>query len=447
MMTSLTATDLSHLPANPRNDLRNGTIVAILFFVLFLGAAAFVRLDAASYAEGVLTVEGQRQAVQHRDGGVIDKIYVHEGQRVTRGELLIRLAAPEVQASERAISSQAIGLLAQRTRLRAEQLGQTSLTMPAELAAFPASDASEIALAMRLQTNELKARLATLAAQRDALGQRGAQSREQGNGFGEQVVSATEQLRLINAQIEALQPLATKGFVSRTRLRELERLRAELQGQRGQFAANVAQTREAGQESRLQRLQAERGFAERTAAELRDVEVRLGDILPRLGAAREQLARTEIRAPATGAVVGLTVFTPGGVIMPGQKLMDIVPERTPLLIQARIAPDDADDLSVGQQTRVKFPGLHERDIPDLMGKVTRLSADSFVDEKTGISYYTAEVTVPTEELKILSSIRDGKFQPRAGMPVQILIPLLPRTALDYALEPLVGSFWASFREH
>lgn len=446
-MTTLTATDTSHLPASPGRDIRNGTIVAIIFFVLFLGAAAFVRLDAASYAEGVLTVEGQRQAVQHRDGGVIDRIYVHEGQRVTRGALLIRLAAPEVQASERAISSQAIGLLAQRARLRAEQMGQSSLTMPAELTAFPASDASEITLAMRLQANELKARMATLAAQRDALGQRGAQSREQGIGYGEQVVSATEQLRLINAQIESLQPLATKGFVSRTRLRELERMRAELQGQRGQFAANVAQTREAGQESRLQRLQAERGFAERTAAELRDVEVRLGDILPRLGAAREQLARTEIRAPATGAVVGLSVFTPGGVIMAGQKLMDIVPEQTPLLIQARIAPDEADDLSVGQQTRIKFPGLHERDIPDLKGQVTRLSADSFTDEKTGLSYYTAEVTVPASELRILSSLRDGKFQLRAGMPVQILIPLRPRTALDYALEPLVGSFWSSFREH
>ncbi|MDQ1158541.1 HlyD family type I secretion membrane fusion protein [Sphingomonas sp. SORGH_AS 950] len=446
-MTSITTTTISHLPANPGRDIRNGTIIAVIFFVLFLGAAAFVRLDAASYAEGVLTVEGQRQAVQHRDGGVIERIYVHEGQRVTRGALLIRLSAPEVQASERAIASQAIGLLAQRARLRAEQLGQSSLAIPAELAAFPASDASEITLAMRLQTNELKARVATLAAQTDALGERSAQSREQGKGYGEQVVSTTDQLRLINAQIESLQPLAAKGFVSKTRLRELERVRAELQGQRGQFVANVAQTREASQESRLQRLQAERSFAERTAAELRDVEVRLGDVLPRLGAAREQLARTEIRSPATGAVVGLTVFTPGGVIMAGQKLMDIVPEETRLVIQARISPDDADDLSIGQEARVKFPGLHERNLPDLKGQLTRLSADSFTDEKTGVSYYTAEVTVPVEELKILSSLRGGKFQLRAGMPVQILVPLRPRTALDYALEPLVGSFWSSFREH
>lgn len=446
-MTSIALADASHVPADPRSDIRQGVIVAALFFIVFLGWATFVRLDAAAYAEGMLAVSGQRQAVQHRDGGIVQELLVREGQRVTRGQVLLRLAAPEVEAAERAVASQAIGLLAQRARLRAEQLGQSRIVAPREFASFPERDAGEIALAMRLQQTELNARSATLSAQRDALGQRGAQSGEQGRGYGEQVVSATEQLRLIDAQIDALRPLATRGFVSKTRLRELERMRAELQGQRGQYAASVAQTREAAQESRLQKLQAERGFAERTASELRDVEARLGDILPRLGSTREQLARTEIRAPATGAVVGLTVFTRGGVIAPGQKLMDIVPDRTPLLIQARISPEDADDLSVGQETQVKFPALHERNLPDLTGTLTRLSADSFVDEKTGASYYTGEITIPPAQLQILKQLRGKSFQLRSGMPVQVLIRLRPRTALDYALEPLIGSFWSSFREH
>ncbi|MBZ6382333.1 HlyD family type I secretion periplasmic adaptor subunit [Sphingomonas sanguinis] len=437
------ATDL----ADPRRDIRLGLIVAALFFIGFLGWTLFVRLDAAAYAPGTLVVSGQRQAVQHRDGGMVGQIFVHEGERVRRGQLLMTLAAAEVRAQERALASQAIRLLAQRSRLEAEQMGRATITEPREFASLAPEDRDEARLAMRLQRTELAARTAVLAAQRGALGERVAQSGEQGRGLGEQAAAAREQLRLINEQIAALRPIANRGFVSQTRMRELERARAELEGQRGQYTAGVAQTAGAVRENRIQVLEAERVFRERTAADLRDVESRLGEVMPRWVAARDQLARTAIRAPATGAVVGLTIFTPGGVIAPGQKLMDIVPERQPLRIQARIAPDDADDLHVGQRTLVKFPGLHERTLPNLDGTLSRLSADSFTDEKTGQTYFTGEVTVPLDQIALIRKVRGRDFALRAGMPVQVLIPLRKRTALDYALEPLVGSFWSSFREH
>lgn len=433
--------------ANPRKDIRAGLIIAALFFVVFGGWAAFARLDAAAYAAGTLVVSGQRQSVQHRDGGVVGEIFVREGQRVERGQLLLRLAAAEVRAQERALSSAAIRLLAQRARLRAEQLGQAQIAPPAEFASLNLEDRPEAAIALKLQQIELNARLATLSAQRDALAQRTVQSSAQGRGFGDQVVSAREQQRLIDEEIHALAPLAEKGFVSKTRLRALERARAELVGQRGQYSAGIAQTKGAARESQIQMIEADRNFHERTASDLRLVENQLGETLPKLAAARDQLARTEIRAPATGAVVGLSIFTPGGVIAPGQKLMDIVPENSPLRIQARISPDDADDLRVGQQARVKFPGLHDRRLPDIEGRLTRLSADSFVDEKSGQSYFTGEVTVSPEQLRVLDKYRSYDFELRAGMPVQILIPLRKRTALDYAFEPLIGAFWSSFREH
>ncbi len=433
--------------ADPARDIRAGLIIAALFFVVFLGWAAFVRLDAAAYAPGVLVVSGQRQSVQHRDGGVVGRIYVREGQRVVRGQLLMQLSAAEVRAQERALASQSIRLLAQRARLEAEQLGHATITAPKEFAALTGEDRSEAALAMQLQRTELNARAAVLGAQRGALGQRVAQSGEQGRGYGEQAKSTIEQLRLVDAQIAALKPVADKGFVSQTRIRELERARAELEGRRGQYSASVAQTRGAVRESEIQVLEAERTFRERTASDLRDVETKLGELLPKWAAARDQLERTAIRAPATGAIVGLSVFTPGGVIAAGQTLMDIVPEKAPLLIQARIAPDDADDLGVGQRTLVKFSGLHERTLPNLEGRMTRLSADSFTDEKTGQSYFTGEVTVPRSQLRVIQNVRGADFALRSGMPVQVLVPLRKRTALDYALEPLIGSFWSSFREH
>ncbi len=115
--------------------------------------------------------------------------------------------------------------------------------------------------------------------------------------------------------------------------------------------------------------------------------------------------------------------------------------------KARIAPDDADDLAVGQRTLVRFTGLHERRLPSLEGRLSRLSADSFTDERTGQSFFTGEVTVPRDQLGLIRAVRGSDFALRAGMPVEVLIPLRKRTALDYALEPLIGSFWSSFREH
>jgi HlyD family type I secretion membrane fusion protein len=433
--------------ADPARDIRLGAIVASIFFVLFLGWAAFVQLDAAAYATGTLVVSGQRQSVQHKDGGVVGQIYVHEGERVRSGQLLLRLSAAEVEAQERALASQAIRLLAQQARLEAEALGQPRIAYPREFASLSAEDRAEAQLAMRLEQTELAARASVLSAQRGALRERAVQSGHQGRGYGDQEAASREQLQLIDKQIDALRPLADKGFVSETRMRELERARAELQGQRGQYSASVAQTRGAARENQLQVLEAERTFVERTASDLRQVETRLGEVLPQWAAARDQLERTAVRSPATGLVVGTTVYTVGGVIAPGQKLMDIVPERSPLLIEARIAPGDADDLVVGQRTLIKFPGLHERALPNLEGQLTRMSADSFIDERTGQSYFTAEIVVRPTQLRLIQGVRGKTFALRAGMPVEVLIPLRKRSALDYALEPLLGSFWSSFREH
>jgi HlyD family secretion protein len=229
-------------------------------------------------------------------------------------------------------------------------------------------------------------------------------------------------------------------------VRALERAKAELEGRRGQYTATIAQTGESVGESRLRIIEARRSHQEKVAAETREVELTLNELLPKLSAARDQLARTEIRAPATGSVVGLSVFTPGGVVAPGQKLMDIVPDKAPLLIEARILPTDADDLTAGHEALIRFQGLHERHLPNLKGEITRVSADSFTDEKTGESYFTAEIVVPFEQMQLVEQVRGGDFALRAGMPVEIMIPLRKRTALQYALEPLTQSLWRSFGE-
>lgn len=447
---ALTLPAMAPAAAAPSDDLsreiRIGIAVAVLFFVLFLGWAAFAPLDAAATAPGRLVVSGQRQTIQHREGGVIDAILVKEGSRVERGQVLVRLAGSDVRAQERALAAQAIGLLAQRARLNAEQAGRRAITPPREFASLTAEDRAAAIEALRIQQGQLRTRAAVVSAQRGALGERVGQAGSQGQGYTRQLAAINEQIRLIDEELTGMREAADKGFVSRNRIRALERAKADLEGQRGQYSATVAQSMGQASESRLQSLEAQSNYMERVASELRDVEASLNDVLPKLKAAQDQLARTEIRAPVSGTVVGLTVFTPGGVVEAGQKLMDIVPDKAPLTIEARVSAGDGDDVRPGQKAFVTFDTLHDRSLPALEGKVTRISADAFTDEATGVSFYTAEIAVPVDQLRLIEQSR-GLDALRAGLPLTVQIPIRERTALQYALEPLTGSLRKAFKEH
>lgn len=184
----------------------------------------------------------------------------------------------------------------------------------------------------------------------------------------------------------------------------------------------------------------------RAAEELGLTAAKLAELEPQLQAARDQLARIEIRAPASGTVIGLSAATVGGVITPGQKLMEIVPADAALRVSARVSPTDADDISSGQSVQVRFAGLHERTLPTLRGGVTWVSADSFTDEKSGETYFLAEIEIARDQIDLIRSVRGEGFELRPGMPAEILVPLRPRSALSYLVEPLFGTFWSSFRE-
>lgn len=428
-------------------EVRLGIIVACLFFVLFLGWAAFAPMDSAAYANGQLVVSGQRQSVQHRDGGVVAAIKVAEGRHARKGGLLIELAGAEVRAQERALAAQTVNFQAQRARLEAELSGGTGIAWPAEFTTATGLRRAAIDEAIRVQSNEFRARRSLLSAQSQVLGQQSAQANESAIGYRSKMVSSAEQQRLIQEEIDALRTVAEKGFVSQSRMRALERAKADLQGQRGQFQASVAEARASAGSGRLRQIEAEKTYRERASAELRAVEFALGELMPKYRAANDQLERLRIRAPVSGTVIGLSVFTIGGVISPGQTLMDIVPDKSDLVVEARVSIVQADDLRVGQQAQVRFLGLHERNMPIITGRLTRLSADSLVDEKSGEAYYTAEVRVPADQMRQMEKIRGGNFELRAGAPVAVLVPLKKRTALQYAFEPLTDTMWKAFREH
>ncbi|MEH3038228.1 MAG: HlyD family type I secretion periplasmic adaptor subunit [Sphingomonas adhaesiva] len=428
-------------------DFRLGWIVVLLFFGVFLGFAAFVRLDAAAYAEGTVKVAGSRQAVQHRDGGTITKLNVREGQHVKAGDVLIELAGAEVLANERALAAQVIGLQAERARLLAERTGSASIATPESFASLTGEDRAAAVAAMRVQQNTLQTRRAAISAQKRVLAQQSAQLRERIAGLGQQMTENRRQSSLFDDQMTGTKTLVDKGYASVNRLRELERAQAGVSSDYAGLASSSAAARQQIGESQMQALTLDSNSLQQVSEQLVKTDEQLGEALPKWQTLRRQLEQTRIRAPATGQVVGLTVFTVGGVVTPGQKLMEIVPDAAPLVIEAMINPNDADDIYVGQTAEIRFVTLHERDMPVFEGEITRLSADSFTDERSGARFYTGEVTVPASDLATIKRIKGAGEGIKAGLPVQILVPLRKRTLLQYLVEPINQALWRSGREH
>lgn len=428
-------------------DGRKGMIIAGFFFIGLLGWAAMTPLDAGAYAEGVIAVSGKRQVVQHKDGGIVNAIRIQEGQTVTKGQVLFEISASELRANERAVAGEVIALLAQRARLIAESTGASHYRVPAEFASFPKEDQALVEEASTAQRLIFETRRRSITTQKHVLHQRELQLSQQIAGVERQITANREQSRLIGDELQGMREIAKKGFASLNRVRALERGAAVLEGEYGSSAANIAGTHEAIGQARIEAVSLDRQLIESAATQLGDVRVRLDELQPKLAALREQMARATVRAPASGRVVGLSIFTVGAVVAPGEKLMEVVPQDRDLVIEAKVAPTDADDLRIGQLTQVKFSALHERNLPLLDGKITKLSADSFTDERTDQRFFSVEISVPESELEKVREVRGENTGLQAGLPVEVMVPLRKRTALAYLLEPLTQTLWRAGREH
>lgn len=407
--------DLADDGDSGRKEMRSGVIALVVFFVGFGGWAAVAPLDAAVTAPGVVVVSGNRQTVQHRDGGIVSSIAVKEGDHVTQGEVLIELGSPELVAQEQALLSQVVDLQMQRARLTAEQTGARELQPPTEWASMTPED-------------QAVANAAFERHQREARGGSWSPYDARIAGYRGEVTSLNRQEALLNEELSGMRQLATEQLVPMTRVRALERNLAELQGRRSELTSMIAST----QQERYE--------------DLRQVDARLAELMPQLAGARERLELTRLRAPTDGAVVGLQVHTVGGVVRPGERLMDIVPADQDLIVEARVAPEAADDIQTGQRTEVRITAFGGRNLPIVYGEVRQLSADRFTDERTGQAYFLLQVAVPPEEQERLARAGGETRRLRAGLPAQVVVPTRKRTALQYLLEPLNQTLWRSLRE-
>lgn len=416
-----------------------GAVAAIFGGVLLWSIVA--PIDGAVIASGRVVVESNRKAIQHLEGGIIDEILVREGERVEADEVLVKLEDTLSAANLALIDGQLSELYARRARLEAERDGEDAPAAPRGVEAVLA-DAS-FAEKFAGQKGLFEARRRTRVTQVNLLSERFVQQNERITGLEAQIASLREQRALIEDELAAVRDLYEKGFAPLTRLRALERESTRLAGERGALRASVAEATSIIAEANLEIERLREAVREEAITELRDLEVSVTELEERRIAAVAALDRTEIRAPQAGRVLGLSVHTVGGVIAPGAPLMEIVPFGDRLQVAARVAPQDIDKVRAGQETLVRFSAFGARQTPEATGVVKTVSADSFVDETTGIPYFLVVVDIPQgEELETL--LAGAALVP--GMPVEAFIRTGSRPAISYLLKPLTDSLARSMRE-
>lgn len=415
-------------------------VVSVALFVFGVGGWAWaVNLSGAVIAAGQVVVEGSLRRVQHPTGGVIGQIAVTEGQAVAAGDVLVRLDDTLTRANLGIVRSQIDELAAREARLLAERDGEAQIRFPSDLVLRRAEASVERALAG--EERLIEARIRSRDGQKAQLRERAAQFNEEAQGISVQIATKEREEALIAEELRGVAQLFKQNLTSMQRYTGLQRDQTRVSGERGQLLTERARVRGKISEVELQILQLDQDMRTQVLGDLRDTQGKLGELRERRIAAEDQLARVEMRAPISGLVHQLTVFTVGGVISPGETLMSIVPHDEALVADVRVLPTDIDQLAAGQEAIVRVLAGNQRTIPDLRGRVVRIGADLTREQQTGMTYFTARIALPDSEIRQLQEL---KLVP--GMPIQAFIKTQDRSALDYLLRPLVEQAGRAFRE-
>ncbi|MCX7673684.1 MAG: HlyD family type I secretion periplasmic adaptor subunit [Thiobacillaceae bacterium] len=427
------------LPTDARRPARLGLWALAIGFGGFLLWAAFAPLDEGVPTYGYVTHETKRKAVQHASGGIVKEIRVREGQRVKSGEVLLRLDDAASRAAYAASRLNYATLRAMESRLLAEHSGLTRVSFPQEIADMAHAD-GEIGRILDNQAQLFQTRRSALATELSAVAEaiRGQEAALQ--GLDSIRVARETQLRLLNEELKGLRGLVEEGYAPRSRLLELERHMAETSAALADIAANIQRARSAIAELRSRARLREQEYRKEVEGQLAEVRRQVEAERERLHALTLELQRTEIRAPADGQVVGLGIQTIGGVISPGQKLMEIVPEHERLILEAHIPPHLIDSAKRGDTADVRFVNFAHSPQLTVQARILSVSNDLIL-EPNQPPYYLARLEITPEGLRKL-----GGRQLTAGMPVEVVIKTGERSLLTYLLHPLTKRIAASLKE-
>ncbi|CDX41456.1 Type I secretion system membrane fusion protein PrsE [Mesorhizobium plurifarium] len=422
-----------------RRYLIGGVAACILLIGGGGGLAAVTELSGAVIASGRLVVDSSVKKVQHPTGGVVGQILVREGDTVKSGDVLIRLDETVTRANLAIVTKGLDEFEARLARLEAERDGQESILFPSSLTSRQGDPA--IARAMAGEQSLFEFRQQSRAGQKAQLEERIAQLVEESSGLSEQRVAKSHEIELIGTELESIRKLWRQKLVSIDRLTALERDAVRLDGEHGQLTASIAQAKGRIAETRLQIIQVDQDLRKEVATELRDVQSKISEFVERKVSAEDQLKRIDLRSPQDGVVHQLAVHTVGGVITPGEVVMLVVPVADELTVEARVAPQDIDQLKPGQEAGLKFSAFNQRVTPELNGNVKEIAADLSLDERSGAGFYTVRIAIPRSELKKLKGLT---LTP--GMPVEVFFSTGNRTMLSYLVKPLTDQIDRAFRE-
>jgi HlyD family type I secretion membrane fusion protein len=414
-----------------------GCATIALFFGGLGGWSALAPLDGAVVGNGILQVHGNRKTVQHREGGIIAAIYVAEGDHVTANQKLIRLDDTQIRAGLQVHMAALAGDEALTARDMAEIAEASSITFPRSLSPQDSVAAS----VMDRETTVFRNHRALLREQLAVTDQRIAQVRQQIDGTTAQYRAAQRGLDLALQEMAAFTMLLQRGLASHTHVLELARTVESLRGDVGQLQSQIAQHGAEDAELQAEKLRLRAAAAQDATRELREAQLRINDVKPRIAADQDLLAHLDIRAPVSGQVVDQAVFTAGGVIEPGKPILDIVPANTVIVAEADIRPEDIEYLRVGQPARIIATGFNPRKTLPMTGRIVVISADRVTDPRTGRVLFRAEIRLDSDQ-------EGGALLRRLapGMPVEVVVSVQPRTALEYLLEPLRSSMRQSGHE-
>jgi HlyD family secretion protein len=401
--------------------------------------SAVASINGAVMAPAVVVAETYSKKIQHKDGGIIAAILVRDGDHIEEGQELVRLDDTETRAELGIIDALLLELQTKRARLEAQRDNSPKIIFPDNIVAKLAD--SEVDRVVTGQVKLFETRTAAIEGKKEQLRKQVEQLDQEIIGLDAQRVSQESQLALIAKELVSLRHLLDKGLVPAPRVLAMEREQARLEGERGQLIAERARSEGRIGEIKLQMIQIDEEDRAQTLSEMRDVESRLAELDERRLAIASRLARMTIRAPIAGDVYQVTVHTIGGVIIPGETIMLIVPEGDDLVLQAEVMPFDIDQVRVGQSAHLRFPAFDARLTPDVFAEVTQVSADTSRPEQNKPPFYAVRLRIQKSELAKL-----GANALKPGMPAEAFIQTGARTPLTYLLKPLADQIAHTFRE-
>jgi HlyD family secretion protein len=431
-------------PLSPSQKSINSHVVTGVVLVVLLaggvgGWASTSEISGAVIAVGQIVVDTNVKKVQHQAGGIVGELKVRDGDRVKLGDVVVRLDDTITRANLAIVTKGLNELYARKARLEAERDGATTITFAKDLTSQIADP--DVSSAISSEIKLFEARRVARESQKGQLRNQTSELGEQIAGFTAQQEAKQTEIQLIQRELEGVRDLFKKNLIQLSRLTQLEREAARLEGERGQFVASIAQSKVKISDTALQILQIDQDLASDVGRELREIDGKIGEFVERKITAEDQLKRVDIRAPQDGTVFQLSIHTVGGVITAGEPIMLVVPEADNLAVEAKTNPAEIDQLQIGQRALLRFTNFNQRTTPEIYGFVTRISADISTDQRSGASYYTVRVGMPADEV---AKLGDVKLVP--GMPVETFIQTGDRTVISYLAKPFTDQLKRAFRE-